>query len=163
MEFDKLCIICLARYQPVTKNLRTVVSVIKINGDLERISDHCVNIAQSAEFLIANPTGKSYEFLAEMAQKVMDMTQLTIKAFITEDCYLANKLMRGDDEIDKLQDQAIAKGIELMQKQNQLIPSVLRLINIAKNLERIADLNTNICEEIIYFSGGTVTKHHTIS
>jgi phosphate transport system protein len=163
MRFDDLCIICLARYQPNTKNLRLIVSSIKINSDLERISDHCVNISQSAGFILDSPYfANCQNLLKEIGELVSEMSIMTAKAFMAEDDDLANNVLKRDDAIDKLKDEIIAQTCELVSQSPQNASAIFRIANIAKNLERIADLNTNICEEIIYWSDGQNIRHHNI-
>ncbi|MFA6613350.1 MAG: phosphate signaling complex protein PhoU [Endomicrobiia bacterium] len=161
IEFDEICTNTIAQYQPVSKNLRTLISIIKMSNDLERMADHCVNIAEYSLSLIKEPDIKQLIDLPKMAMFTNSMLKDSIQAFVNEDICLAKDVCLRDDQIDKL-NKIIKEDLYVLMKENSdVIKNALKLIAISSNLERIADLTTNICEEVIYFAEGFVIKHHS--
>ncbi|MDR1695100.1 MAG: phosphate signaling complex protein PhoU [Endomicrobium sp.] len=158
-EFDEISVDYIARYQPVTKNLRMLISAIKMSNDLERMADHAVNISQNGLFIIAHPFIKPFADIPKMSELTMSMLKNSIRAFVNEDICLAKDVVKKDEEIDTLKVFIVEELTELMQKNEKTVPGGLKLINIASNLERIADLATNICEDAIYLSDGEIIKH----
>jgi len=161
IEFDEICANTIAQYQPVSKNLRTIISIIKMSNDLERMADHCVNIAEYSLSLIKEPDIKQLIDLPKMAMLTNSMLKDSIQSFVNEDVCLAKEVCLRDDIIDKL-NKIIKDDLYVLMKENgDVIKNALKLIAISGNLERIADLTTNICEEVIYFSEGFVIKHNS--
>lgn len=160
IEIDELCINCIALYQPEAKDLRTILMILKMNNDLERMGDLAVNIAQSSLFLIERPQVKKLIDIPRMAKETMSMLHDSISSFINEDSKSARDVVMRDDLIDGLRDQIIRELITFMSKDTSVIERSLHLIKISQNLERIADLSTNICEDTIFIVEGQVIKHH---
>ncbi len=159
IDFDEICISYIAQYQPVAKNLRVVISAIKMSNDLERMADHAVNIAQNGLFLISRPFIKPFIDMPKMNSLTVQMIEDAIKSFVNEDIELAKNVLENDSQIDTLKTQIIDELSGLIEKNPKSTATALKLINIASNLERIADLSTNICEDVIYMAEGTVLKH----
>lgn len=159
IDFDETCISYIAQYQPVAKNLRVAISAIKMSNDLERMADHSVNIAQSGLFLISRPFIKPFIDMPKMNALTAKMIEDSIQAFVNEDIELAKSVLENDNQIDALKAQIIEELSELIEKNPKTTTTALKLINITSNLERIADLSTNICEDVIYMAEGTVLKH----
>ncbi len=159
IEFDETCINYIAQYQPVTKNLRMIISAIKMSNDLERMADHAVNISQNGLFLISKPFIKPFVDIPKMSELTLSMLKESIRAFVDEDICLAKKVLEQDTEADNLKIRVVEELTVFMEKDCKTVDRSLRLINIAANLERIADLATNICEDIIYMTEGLVIKH----
>ncbi|MDR1941046.1 MAG: phosphate signaling complex protein PhoU [Endomicrobium sp.] len=159
IEFDEICVNYIAQYQPVTKNLRMIISAVKINNDLERIADHCVNIAQNALFVIGRPFITDMSDISAMGELTVKMFKNSIKAFIDEDLTAAKSVLESDNDADALKIRITDELSALAQKDSKTVERSLKLINIAANLERIADLSTNICEDVIYWFEGEVIKH----
>ncbi|MDR2192208.1 MAG: phosphate signaling complex protein PhoU [Endomicrobium sp.] len=163
IEFDEICINYIAQYQPVTKNLRMIISAIKINNDLERMADHAVNIAQNALFIVSRPFMAQLGDILKMGSIAADMFKDSIKSFVDEDMSMWKTILEKENEVDSLKivvTDAISAYIE---KNPKNVSCALKMINIAANLERIADLTTNICEDAIYLSEGGVVKHKNAS
>lgn len=160
IEFDEICINYIAQYQPVGKNLRMIISAIKMSNDLERMADHAVNIAQSGLFLIVHPFIKPFVDIPKMSECTVTMLQESIKSFVNEDICLAKKVLENDNEVDNLKIKVVDELTLIMRDEPKTVSRALKLINIASNLERIADLATNICEDVIYLADGIVVKHH---
>lgn len=163
LEFDEACIGMIAQFEPKAKQLRLIMMVNKTSADLERMADHGVNIAQSALRLLDLPPVKPFIDLPRMAQLTIKMLKDSIMAFINEDCNLAHDICQRDSIIDAVRDQNIRVLITYMISKPSTIETSLELLTISRNLERIADLTTNICEEIIFIVDGTNIKHQQSS
>jgi len=157
---DELCTTLIAQYQPIARDLRTVLMILKMNSDLERMADHAVNIAESAMFLVERAPVKPLLDIPRMAEGVVRMVSDSLRSFITEDAKLAKSVCERDDEIDSLARQVLRELITYMSADPSTIERGLHLLDIAGNLERIADLSTNIGEDVIFMVEGRVIKHH---
>ncbi len=160
IRLEELCTSVIAQYQPKAKELRTVLMIYKMTSDLERMGDHAVNIADSALFLIPKPPVKPLIDIPRMADETIKSVADAIKAFINGDASLAKTVCERDDIIDGLQVQIFRELTTFMTSDPATIERSLHLIRIANNLERIADLATNICEDVIFMVEGKVIKHH---
>ena len=161
IEIEQKCINLIARYQPEAGNLRTIVMVLKMNNDLERIGDLAVNIAESANYLIQRPQVKPLIDIPRMAQESISMLKDAVNAFINEDAGLAKQVCERDSIVDNLRDQILRELITFMTSEPKTIERALHLIRISRNLERIADLSTNIGEDVIFMVEGKIIKHHS--
>ncbi len=159
-SIDELCVQTIAQFEPVARDLRLVIMIIKMNKDLERIADHAVNISESGLYLIANPFLGSYEDLRVMGENTISMMKDGINAFVNEDIALAKSVCDRDDIVDEAGDKILKDLTGVMKGKKDVIPRALALMRIAHNLERIADLSTNIAEEVIYIVEGRDIKHH---
>ncbi|MEN6617590.1 MAG: phosphate signaling complex protein PhoU [Syntrophorhabdus sp.] len=160
IKIDDLCTTTIAQYQPRARDLRIVLMIYKMNNDLERMGDHAANIAESGLYLISQPPVKPLVDIPRMADETGENLKDAINAFITEDTILAQRVCERDYIIDALQDQIFRELITFMSSDPATIERSLHLIRIANNLERIADLSTNICEDVIFMVEGKVIKHH---
>jgi phosphate transport system protein len=159
-SIDELCVQTLAQFEPVARDLRLVIMIIKMNKDLERMADHAVNISESGLYLIANPFLGSYEDLQAMGENTVSMMKDAINAFVNEDIKMANLVCDRDDTVDHAGDKILKDLTDVMKGKKDVIPRALALMRIAHNLERIADLSTNIAEEVVYIVEGRDIKHH---
>jgi phosphate transport system protein len=159
LEIEEQAINFIAQHEPKAKDLRTVLMILKINNDLERIGDHVANIAESALFLIERPPVKPLIDVPQMAETATKMLQDSIAAFINEDSKLARSVCEQDSIVDKLLEQIIRELITYMMADPKTIERSMHLIRIGHNLERIADLSTNISEDVIFIVEGKVIKH----
>ena len=160
VEIDEACIELIARYQPAAKDLRTIVMALKMNNDLERMGDEAVNISESAMFLIERPPVKPLIDIPRMAEETVGMLKDSLKSFIEEDAGLARFVCERDDVVDGLRDQILRELITFMAADPKTIERSLHLLRVSRSLERIADLSTNICEDVIYMVNGRTIKHH---
>ncbi len=160
IQIDEMCIHIIAQFEPRAKHLRTIFLALKMNNDLERMGDHTVNISQSGLYLISRPQVKPFLDLPRMAEEVEKMLEDSIKSFIEEDASLAKSVCERDDTIDSLKNQITRELITYMLSDPSTIERALHIIRIAGNLERIADLTTNICEDVIFMVKGELIKHH---
>jgi phosphate transport system protein len=149
----------LALQQPVAVDLRFILAASKINNDLERIGDHAVNIAQSAIKLADAPFVKPLIDIPQMAETTQHMMRDAIDGFIHRDAQKARRVLENDDIIDNLNRKVVADLVALMHKDPATIEQGLDLIRISRNLERVADLTTNIAEQVIFMAEARVVKH----
>jgi phosphate transport system protein len=160
IEIDEVCIHLIACYQPQATDLRTILMILKMNNDLERIGDEAVNISESALFLIDKAEVKPLIDIPRMADESEMMLKDTLKSLINEDTRLAKEVCKRDDIVDGLRDQILRELTTFMASDPATIERSLRLIRVSRSLERIADLCTNICEDVIYMVEGRTIKHH---
>ncbi|HPR56090.1 MAG TPA: phosphate signaling complex protein PhoU [Deltaproteobacteria bacterium] len=159
-DLDERCVSVIAQHQPAGRSLRTILMVLHINSTLERIGDHAVTVAESAMFLIGQPPVKQLIDIPHMAEVVKTMISDSITSFINDDAVLAKSVCERDDIVDGLRNQILRELITYMTSDPTTIERALQLMKIASNLERVADLATNICEDVIYMVKGKVIKHH---
>jgi phosphate transport system protein len=162
IKLDELCATLIAQYQPMAKDLRIILMIFKMNEVLERMADHAVNISESGLYLLETPLVKPLIDIPEMAAVAVKMLQDSISAFINEDADLAKTVCAQDSIIDNLRDKTFKELIEVMSADSSTIKRCLHLMRISRNLERIADLSTNMCEDIIFIVEGKIIKHHHI-
>jgi phosphate transport system protein len=160
ITIDELCTTMIAQYEPRAKDLRTILMVMKMNNDLERVGDHAVNIAECSLFLIERPSLKPLLDIPRMAEDSVGMLKDAIEAFIKEDALLAAMVCERDTIVDNLGQQILRELITFMSADPTTIERSMRLLNISRNLERIGDLSTNISEDVIFMVEGRVIKHH---
>ena len=159
-SIDELCVSTIAQFEPVARDLRLVIMIIKMNKDLERMADHAVNISESGLYLIANPFLGSYSDLPSMGENTVTMLKDAINAFVNEDVLMAQSVCNRDNIVDEAGDRILKELTVVMRGKKDVIPRALALMRIAHNLERIADLSTNIAEEVVYIVEGRDIKHH---
>lgn len=160
IELDEDSTSLIALYEPKAKDLRIILTVLQMTNDLERIGDHAVNIAESALYLIDRPAVKAFIDIPRMAEEAGRMLQDAITSFIHEDATLARSVLARDDIVDALRLQVLRELVVLMTSEPAVIERALHLDRIALNLERAADLSTNIAEDVIYLVEGAVVKHN---
>ena len=162
IEIDEYCTTLIAQFEPKAKDLRVILMGSKMCNDLERMGDHAVNIAESVQFIIERPLVKPLLDIPRMAEITIKMLKDSTDAFINEDVGLARNVCERDNTVDDLKDQILRELITFMTSDTTTIERSLHLLRISGNLERIADLSTNICEGIIFTTKGKVIKHHAL-
>ncbi len=160
IEIDDRCIRLLALRQPVGPDLRFITSALKICNDLERVGDHAVNIAQSAIKLSREPELKPLVDIPRMATIATRMLTEALDAFVQNDATAARTILTEDDEVDHLKAQLFRELLSYMMGDPATISRALELILVSRNLERVADLATNIAEEVVFIAEARVVKHH---
>jgi phosphate transport system protein len=160
IELEAECTSLIARHQPMARDLRTILMVMGITNDLERMADHAVNIAEAVGDHINGTSLKPDNAVLLMFEETISMVDGSIRAFINEDAALGQKVCESDNTVDSLAT-AILEGLSAsMTTTPTSVPENLALLKIAGNLERVADLSTNIGEDVIYMTEGRVIKHH---
>ncbi|MDD5327390.1 MAG: phosphate signaling complex protein PhoU, partial [Phycisphaerae bacterium] len=155
------CLKILALHQPVAIDLRFIVTVLKINNDLERIGDLAVNIAERAVFLAGQPKINISTDLADMAHTAQSMLKRSIDALINHDAELAHEVCASDNIVDKMNRQMYLKIQKAILENPEQISSLIHLLSTSRHLERIADHTTNIAEDVIYMIEGQIARHRT--
>jgi phosphate transport system protein len=159
LEIEEEATTLIALQKPEAKNLRIILMIIAMNSDLERMGDLAVNITKRAEYLIKKPFIKKLINIPTMAEETLKMLRNSIKSFIDENVELAKQVCIDDDIVDDLKEQIYRVLITYMIDNPGTIKRAFNINNISQNLERIADLSTNIAEETIYMTEGKVIKH----
>ncbi|MGC8804540.1 MAG: phosphate signaling complex protein PhoU, partial [Candidatus Ratteibacteria bacterium] len=154
IEIEEKCIEIIAQFSPKASHLRITLMILKINNDLERIGDHAVNISQGAMFLIEKPDVKPLIDIPRMSEEATRMLKDSLKSFISQDAQLAKGVCRRDEIVDRLRDQITRELITYMISDPTTIERALQLLRISHNLERIADLSTNISEDVVFMVEG---------
>jgi phosphate transport system protein len=160
IEIDDAIVDLLALQQPVASDLRFILAAMKINNDLERIGDHAVNIAESALQYAGMKPVKPFVDLPVMAQVTKGMLRDSIDAFIHGDSAKARLVLVTDDTIDDLNRKIVGELVAIIRTEPPLVEQALDLIRVSRNLERVADLSTNIAEEVVFVAEAHVVKHH---
>ncbi|RPH36213.1 phosphate signaling complex protein PhoU, partial [bacterium] len=160
LEIDNSILDLLALQQPVASDLRFILASQKINNDLERIGDHAVNIAESVQALKPFPDVQLMEEILRMAETTRTMLKEVLDSFIQPDPRTALAVLKRDDEIDELNRGVARKVIEIVREDPQTIEGALAMVRVSRNLERVADLTTNIAEEVLFYTQARVVKHH---
>lgn len=161
INVEQAAIALLALQQPLARDLRYIISAIKVSGDLERVGDHGVNIAESALRLarMKSSIAPSRE-IQEMARRARDMLRDALDAYVRADGSLGRAVCRADDEVDTLHDSVFAILLAQMTESPASVQEALELLLVSRNLERVADLATNIGEDAVYLAEGKQIKHH---
>ena len=160
-EIEEKCLELIATQQPLAGDLRTIVSVLQISVDLERMGDHAEGIAKIAIMLADEPPLKPYIDIPRMAEAATQMLMSGIEAFKQRDSQLARKVCDQDDVVDQLYEQVYHELIADMVKDPRSIQRATYLTWVAHNLERIADRATNICERVVYLVEGHIQELNT--
>ena len=161
VEIEALAVELLALQQPMARDLRFIVSAIKISSDLERVGDHAVNIAQCAQRLIAiRSTITPEPEIEDMARRARGMLGDALDAFIRADGTLGRDVCKSDDAVDALLNSLFRILLTHMMADARNITPSLELILVGRNLERVADLATNIGEDAVFLAEGKQIKHH---
>ena len=160
MEVEELCVNLLALQQPMARDLRMLTSALKIAGDLERVGDHAVNIAQSAERLaLSRPITPEPEII-EMARLAREMLSDALEAFIRGDPEAGREVCLRDHKVDLLHRSVFRILLTHMMEDPHMIGAGMELFLVSRNLERVADHATNIGEDVVYLVEGKSIKHH---
>ena len=162
IEIDDRVVQLLALHQLMAADLRLVLAVSRINNDLERIGDQAVNIAQSAQRILRHPRVKPYVDLPRMSELAEGMVRDSLNAVVQRDVELAQKILRTDDDVDRLRDQMFRELLTYMMGDSAVVFPAFELILVVKNLERIGDHATNIAEDVIYIVAGQDVRHPTV-
>jgi phosphate transport system protein len=159
LENDAAIVDLLALQQPVAGDLRFILAALKINNDLERIGDHAVNIAESAITYASKPPLKIQTDLPRMALITQAMLRDAIDGFVHNNTASCRGVLQNDDLTDAMNKNTINELIALIQKEPSSVHQALELVRVSRNLERVADLATNIAEEVIFAAEAAVVKH----
>jgi phosphate transport system protein len=161
LDVDNQCYEILALEQPVARDLRFIATALKIVRDIERIGDIAVNIAERATELIQEPEMKRLIDLPIMAEAAQRILKDSLDAFVNSDADLAEKVIRDDIFIDDCYEQIFRELLTYMMEDTKYISRALKVIFIAKHLERVGDHSSNIAEMVIFLVRGQDIRHGT--
>jgi phosphate transport system protein len=160
VDVEEEVIKILGIYQPVAADLRFVVAVLKINNDLERMGDLAQNIAKRVVFITNCERIDLPADFHPMATKVQRMVKQSLDALVNADALLARTVIEADDEVDGM------RGTIQEQLEKQIVSNpgqtecLMRVLSVSRHLERLADMATNIAEDVIYMVEGSIVRHH---
>lgn len=153
------CLKVLALHQPVAKDLRFVICVMKVNNDLERMGDLAINIAERASYLTNEPPiGVPLDF-GRMAETVRGMVRDSLDALVNLDTKVARAVCSHDDLVDDINRDMYVQLQEVMRNDVDTIERAVHTLSASRHLERIADLATNIAEDVVFLVEGDVIRH----
>lgn len=160
MKVDELCVQLLAKQAPVARDLRFIISMTRINTDLERMGDQTLNTARyGLEFFDVESSIPIPSDLEKMFRLVIELVRLGLDAFSKHDLEISRQVLRQDDEVDQLKKDLFELAKQKMDSREWSVDSGLRFIMIAKNLERLADHVTNVAEDVIFHATGEDIRH----
>lgn len=162
LEVDKYCERILARHQPVATDLRTLLTVEKINTDLERIGDHCRNVARNTEHVSQAPGILESLKLREMSRTARRMLDQAKQAFLDQDAELARRIPELDDEVDRLHHENFQALVDYIKKNPEHAEAAAHLITASKAMERISDHSTNIAKGVVFLIEGVDIRHASV-
>ena len=157
-EIEDKCVELIATQQPMASDLRTILAVLNILSEVERIGDYAEGIAKIAVMIGNEPPLKPLIDIPRMAEQTVDMLRRSLDAFVNRDAEAAKKIVTEDDTIDHLYDQVFRELLMFMAEDPKTITRATRLIWVAHNLERAADRVTNICERVVFVVTGKMEE-----
>lgn len=159
IRIEEECLKLLALHQPVAVDLRRVTTVLKVNGELERIGDLASNIAERTQCLVQFPEFPIPAKLGEMVIAATTMVHDALDALVHQDAPKALSVCAQDDEVDELNDVLIRELRQAMKDQSEHVDPALHLFSATRQIERIADHATNIAEDVVYLVEGEILRH----
>jgi len=157
-EIEQKCIQLIATQQPMASDLRTIIAILNITTEIERIGDYAVGIARIVVLIGDEPPLKPLVDIPRMAEQTVDMFQRSLNALLNRDAEAARKIAAEDDLIDHLYDQVFRELLTFMAEDPRTITRATRLMWTAHNLERAADRVTNICERVVFVVTGRMEE-----
>ena len=159
VDLEEECLKVLALHQPVANDLRMIVAVLKINNDLERIADQAANICERALAISESPKMICPLELDKMGGKVIDMLEKALNSLVSADLEMARNVLELDDEVDAIHSGNYKSFKDYVRHHPDSVDIVLSYLTVSRHLERVADLATNIAEDVIYLNQGTIVRH----
>ena len=161
IDIEEECLKILALHQPVAIDLRYVIACLKLNNDLERIGDLAENIARNAKVIaeFGDDEEQRKPDFSVMMDKTRSMLKKTLDALIEIDTNLALEVIKEDDVIDDLNRKMHVMILQWIKENPAKAEYYIRLLNVSKHLERIADYATNIAEDVLYMETGRIVRH----
>lgn len=162
VQIERDCLKILALHQPVASDLRRVAAILRINSDLERMADLARHIAKRARKLAEDPTGRALpRGLESMAAESLEQVRESLDALTQGNVELARAVIAGDRKVDRHRSAVVEDLKQAIRNDPDRLDSWLRLINVTRNLERVADHATNIAEAVVYLKEGDIIRHDT--
>lgn len=161
VDLEEECLKILALHQPVAIDLRFVIAVLKINNDLERIGDLAVNIAERSVFISSQPPVNAPFDFTGMAEKTKAMLRNSLESLVNMDSKLARQVCKDDDDVDAINREMYGQVQDGIRANIEDMECLINYLGASRHLERIADLATNIAEDVIYMVDGEIIRHKT--
>jgi phosphate transport system protein len=155
---EEQCIELIATQQPMAVDLRTIIAILNITTEIERIGDYALGIARIVIMIGDEPPLKPLIDIPRMTEKTVDMLNRSLEAFINRDAEAAKIIIAEDDFVDQLYDQIFRELLSFMAEDPKTITRATRLMWTAHNLERAADRVTNICERVVFIVTGKMEE-----
>jgi phosphate transport system protein len=159
VRIEEECLKLLALHQPVAADLRFIISVIKVNNDLERIGDLATNIAKRAKYLSRHDQLQITLDFQGMSVMVCKMLRSSLDSLSDRNTTLALKVLAMDDEVDDMNRQMFKSLQKTMQDDPNTVKRAVQFLSVSRHLERIGDLATNIAEDVVYMVEGELIRH----
>lgn len=160
VQIEEECLKILALHQPVAVDLRFIVVVLKVNNDLERMGDIARNIAKRAGYLAEQPHVPVFqEMSSELPETVRSMVRKSLDSLVTLDLDLAISVMKMDDRVDEINRRMYSEAKRIIEQDVRNTEVALNLLSASRYMERIADLSTNIAEDVVFMVDGRVIRH----
>lgn len=160
VKIEKNCIATIAQFAPKATNLRLILMILKMNNDLERMADNCVSISYSyTELIEKHYSDDELEDILEITQIVNSMINDSLKAFVDSDTELAKSVCKRDKIVDKFRSKKRKKIKKSIKSDTDDFDELLQYLKIYDKFERIADLSTNIAEDVVFIAKGKVIRH----
>ncbi|MDA0833305.1 MAG: phosphate signaling complex protein PhoU [Planctomycetota bacterium] len=162
VRIEEECLKILALHQPVAMDLRRIATVMKITGELERVADLGVHIAERGCGLIGQPEIQIPDGFDPMVRHALQMLQRSIDSYVELDTSIARSVCSHDSIVDRLNREIIAELVQLMHESPHQIESAIHLFSASRHVERVADHATNIAEDVVYLVEGEIIRHRKI-
>ncbi|KAA1261583.1 hypothetical protein LF1_41330 [Rubripirellula obstinata] len=159
LKIEEECLKLMALHQPVATDLRWLISVVKVNADLERMADLACNIAERSKSLDFFPLFPIPDELQEMVSTATKMVKMALDAFVERDAEKAKSAIAEDEMVDRLNRIVIDQLHETMKDNPEFIEPGVHCFSASRHLERIADLAENVSEDVIYLVEGEIVRH----
>ncbi len=159
-DIDQAALDLLAMEQPMAVDLRFILSVIKINADIERVGDSAKSISDRVRYMVDMAVVDLPVDIPKMAALASEMVRKSLQAFIEGNAEIARSVLTMDDAVDSMNRAAYKALTQVMEEQNHIAPQALNALMISRSLERVADHATNIAEDVIFWVQGTDVRHH---
>ncbi len=159
-EIDQSALDLLAMEQPMAIDLRFILSVIKINADLERVGDSAKSISDRVRNMEQMAVADLPVDIPRMATLATEMVRKSLQSFIEADAEIARSVLTMDDAVDAMNRAAYKALTKVMEEQSHIAPQALNALMISRSLERVADHATNIAEDVIFWVQGDDVRHH---
>lgn len=163
VRIEEECLKILALHQPVAIDLRRIATVMKITGELERVADLGVHIAERACQLTEGTDTAILKKLREMARIALEMLHRVIDSYVALDGEMARNVCEQDEIVDELNREIIRDLIQTMQRSPDLVDASMHLFSASRHLERVADHATNIAEDVVYLVEGEIIRHRSVT
>ena len=159
VQVEEECLKVLALHQPVAADLRYIVMVIKVNSDLERMGDHAVHIAERSLCLVREKPIPAFPEVGRMIEKVREMVRDCLDCLVQIDVALARRVCAEDDVVDAMLRKMFDQLQKLMKTRPETVEAAVHTLSVCRNLERIADLATNVAEDVLFMAEGEIVRH----